>query len=162
MWYVLKDEDHPDAPKMIKKGWIIGIILTVIDFAWIPFMLIPFMLIPFAFMGADQQMQEQMHQQTEIRLIPQDEIPVGKCPGPRILVDGICVLPVSQVIPDLPGIITESTQTTQSCDPHYPTVCIPTYPPDLDCGEISFKRFDVLQPDPHRFDGDKDGIGCES
>ncbi len=24
---------------------------------------------------------------------PQDEIPVGKCPGPRILVDGICVLP---------------------------------------------------------------------
>jgi len=24
---------------------------------------------------------------------PQDEIPVWKCPGPRILVDGICVLP---------------------------------------------------------------------
>ncbi len=24
------------------------------------------------------------------------------------------------------------------------------------------KRFTVLQPDPHRFDGDKDGIGCES
>jgi len=54
-------------------------------------------------------------------------------------------------------------QTTQtSCDPHYPTVCIPTYPPDLDCGEISYKRFQVLQPDPHGFDGDKDGIGCES
>ena len=49
-----------------------------------------------------------------------------------------------------------------NCDPSYPTVCIPPYPPDLDCGEISYKRFKVLQPDPHGFDRDKDGIGCES
>ncbi len=49
-----------------------------------------------------------------------------------------------------------------NCDPSYPDVCIPVYPPDLDCGEISFKNFKVLQPDPHGFDGDKDGIGCES
>ena len=49
-----------------------------------------------------------------------------------------------------------------SCDPSYPTVCIPPYPPDLDCGEIEFRNFKVLPPDPHRFDGDKDGIGCES
>ena len=41
MWYVLKDEDHPDSPKMVKKGWVIGIVLTVISFAWIPLMLIP-------------------------------------------------------------------------------------------------------------------------
>ena len=53
---------------------------------------------------------------------------------------------------------------TQSngCDPSYPDFCIPSPPPDLDCGDISQKRFTVLQPDPHRFDGDKDGIGCES
>ncbi len=31
MWYVLKDEDHPDSPKMVKKGWIIGIVLTLIS-----------------------------------------------------------------------------------------------------------------------------------
>lgn len=49
-----------------------------------------------------------------------------------------------------------------NCDPHYPTVCIPRYPPDLNCGDIPFKRFQVLQPDPHGFDRDKDGIGCES
>ena len=49
-----------------------------------------------------------------------------------------------------------------SCDPSYPDVCIPVYPPDLDCGEISYKNFKVLQPDPHGFDGDQDGIGCES
>ena len=56
-----------------------------------------------------------------------------------------------------------STGTNEnSCDPSYPTVCIPSPPPDLDCGEIEFRNFTVLQPDPHRFDGDKDGIGCES
>jgi micrococcal nuclease len=49
----------------------------------------------------------------------------------------------------------------ENCDPSYPDVCIPPYPPDLDCGEIQFKRFRVLPPDPHGFDGDYDGIGCE-
>jgi micrococcal nuclease len=48
------------------------------------------------------------------------------------------------------------------CDPSYPDVCIPSPPPDLDCGEIAERRFRVLPPDPHRFDGDHDGIGCES
>jgi endonuclease YncB( thermonuclease family) len=49
-----------------------------------------------------------------------------------------------------------------NCDPSYPTVCIPPYPPDLDCGQISFRRFDVIGSDPHGFDSDNDGIGCES
>ena len=39
-------------------------------------------------------------------------------------------------------------------------------PPDLDCGDISFRNFsvrhDVPNPDPHRFDGNKDGVGCET
>lgn len=48
-----------------------------------------------------------------------------------------------------------------NCDPAYPTVCIPPAPPDLDCRDIPFKRFVVRAPDPHRFDADKDGIGCE-
>ena len=48
------------------------------------------------------------------------------------------------------------------CDPSYPTVCIPPSPPDLDCPQISFRRFVVRAPDPHGFDGDNDGIGCES
>ena len=51
---------------------------------------------------------------------------------------------------------------TGNCDPAYPTVCIPPPPPDLDCGDVNQKRFTVLPPDPHRFDGDHDGIGCES
>ena len=48
------------------------------------------------------------------------------------------------------------------CDPSYPDVCIPPYPPDLDCGEIPQRRFRVVGSDPHGFDGDSDGIGCET
>ncbi len=50
----------------------------------------------------------------------------------------------------------------QNCDPSYPTLCIPPNSPDLDCPDMSVKRFPVLPPDPHRFDRDNDGIGCES
>lgn len=49
-----------------------------------------------------------------------------------------------------------------ACDASYPDVCIPPSPPDLDCGDVSARRFTVLSPDPHRFDGDFDGVGCES
>jgi len=55
-----------------------------------------------------------------------------------------------------------ATQGPGNCSPAYPTVCIPPPPPDLDCGDISYRRFTVLPPDPHNFDGDHDGVGCES
>jgi hypothetical protein len=50
-----------------------------------------------------------------------------------------------------------------NCHPAYPTVCIPPPPPDLDCGDIPYHNFPVDRRygDPHRFDGDQDGIGCE-
>lgn len=50
-----------------------------------------------------------------------------------------------------------------NCDPSYPDVCIPSPPPDLDCGDISYRNFRVVGDDPHGFDGnDNDGRGCES
>ncbi len=49
-----------------------------------------------------------------------------------------------------------------SCDPAYPTVCIPSPPPDLDCTDISYRNFRVRPADPHNFDADNDGIGCET
>lgn len=49
-----------------------------------------------------------------------------------------------------------------ACDLAYPDVCIPSPPPDLDCGDIPHRRFRVLPPDPHHFDGNRDGVGCES
>jgi hypothetical protein len=49
-----------------------------------------------------------------------------------------------------------------NCDPAYPTVCIPPPPPDLDCSEIPYRNFKVLPPDPHNFDGNGNGVGCET
>lgn len=49
-----------------------------------------------------------------------------------------------------------------TCDPSYPSVCIPSPPPDLDCGEIPYTNFTVIGNDPHNFDGDNDGVGCET
>ena len=64
--------------------------------------------------------------------------------------------------PTVPAKQPTSAPPTGNCHPSYPTVCIPPSPPDLDCGDIPFRRFKVLPPDPHRFDGDGDGVGCES
>lgn len=50
----------------------------------------------------------------------------------------------------------------QDCHPSYPEVCIPPAPPDLDCGQIGDRRFAVIGEDPHGFDGNHDGVGCES
>jgi micrococcal nuclease len=47
------------------------------------------------------------------------------------------------------------------CDPSYPDVCIPPPPPDLDCADIPYRNFRVVGSDPHHFDGNHDGIGCE-
>jgi len=60
-----------------------------------------------------------------------------------------------------PYIVLSNGEGSGNCHPSYPTVCIPPPPPDLDCGDISYRSFQVLSPDPHRFDGDDDGIGCE-
>ena len=51
------------------------------------------------------------------------------------------------------------------CDPAYPDVCIPPVSKggDLDCDDIpQFASFRVLPPDPHGFDREGDGIGCEA
>jgi hypothetical protein len=49
-----------------------------------------------------------------------------------------------------------------SCHPSYPDDCIPSAPPVLTCDDISARNFQVVGSDPHGFDGDNDGIGCES
>ncbi len=52
----------------------------------------------------------------------------------------------------------------KSCEPSYPSICIPPKSEvgDLDCADISARRFRVAGLDPHGFDRDRDGIGCES
>jgi PKD repeat protein len=49
------------------------------------------------------------------------------------------------------------------CDPSYPDVCISSPPPNLNCDDVGVpENFEVSPPDPHGFDADNDGIGCES
>ena len=62
---------------------------------------------------------------------------------------------------------TVGTTTAQpNCAASYPDFCIPPPPPDLDCPDISRHNFRVLwnvpNSDPHGFDADRDGIGCET
>lgn len=49
-----------------------------------------------------------------------------------------------------------------NCDPSYPDFCIPPPPPDLDCADVNGSNFTVVGSDPHGFDGDNDGVGCET
>ncbi len=72
------------------------------------------------------------------------------------------VAPAPTAVPVAPPEPTAASEPAGNCDPSYPDVCIPPPPPDLDCGDIPYRNFRVLPPDPHRFDRDKDGIGCET
>lgn len=71
---------------------------------------------------------------------------------------------------DLAGTGTTSALPTRAdppaagCDPAYPDFCIASVGEagDLNCGDVDGRRFVVLAPDPHGFDGDNDGVGCES
>lgn len=62
----------------------------------------------------------------------------------------------------LPLFSSIKIQAQLGCDSSYPDVCIPPYPPDLNCPDISDDNFRVVSPDPHEFDRERDGIGCES
>ena len=51
-----------------------------------------------------------------------------------------------------------------NCDPNYAGGCVPPPPPDLDCADIramGIAPVRVVGSDPHRLDGDHDGLGCE-
>lgn len=63
--------------------------------------------------------------------------------------------------PSQPSTPVRTAPEENNCDPSYPTLCILPHSPDLDCGDIPDKNFEVLPPDPHGFDGNNDGIGCE-
>ena len=52
--------------------------------------------------------------------------------------------------------------TDENCDSSYPDVCIAPPPPDLNCGDVPYKNIKVVGGDPHGFDRDADGVGCES
>jgi polyhydroxyalkanoate synthesis regulator phasin len=53
------------------------------------------------------------------------------------------------------------SNSLEGCDSSYPEICITTYSSKLICADIPFRNFKVILPDPHGFDSDADGIGCE-
>jgi len=48
-----------------------------------------------------------------------------------------------------------------ACDPNYSGYCVPVVSYDLDCPDIGHRVY-VIGVDIHGFDGDGDGVGCES
>jgi micrococcal nuclease len=54
-----------------------------------------------------------------------------------------------------------STGGPTGCEPAYLPLCVPAGSIDLDCADIAERDFPVRSPDPHRFDHDGDGRGCE-
>src|SRR5215213_2003977 len=56
----------------------------------------------------------------------------------------------------------EEEEGDAACSSSYPDFCIPPPPPGLNCDDVDGTNFRVLSPDPHGFDGDNDGIGCEA
>lgn len=85
------------------------------------------------------------------------DLPVASAPPPPVQ----AVAPAQPAAPAAPAqAVAPSAQA--DCDPNYSGACIPNVGYDLDCGEIPFKNFRVVGYDHHRFDGDKDGIACES
>ncbi|MEB3210017.1 MAG: hypothetical protein VKL39_01625 [Leptolyngbyaceae bacterium] len=57
--------------------------------------------------------------------------------------------------------VSGNAATEPTCDPSYPDFCLRVNIEDLDCADVPYRRFRVLSPDPHNFDGDSDGVGCE-
>lgn len=56
-----------------------------------------------------------------------------------------------------------SANDSSNCDfTSYPDFCIPIPPPNLNCDDVDGTDFTVFPPDPHGFDRDKDGEGCET
>ena len=49
------------------------------------------------------------------------------------------------------------------CNPAYPTLCLPRAAAgvNVDCANLTARRFVVLRPDPFYLDADRDVIGCE-
>jgi endonuclease YncB( thermonuclease family) len=62
------------------------------------------------------------------------------------------------------GPPTQTPAPSGKCDPNYAGGCVPPPPPDLDCSDIramGIAPVRVVGSDPHRLDGDNDGLGCE-
>lgn len=61
--------------------------------------------------------------------------------------------------PKPPSPPPEEPASAGNCEAGYEP-CVPLYPPDLDCADVNGPIY-VTGSDPHGFDGEGDGVGCE-
>jgi micrococcal nuclease len=58
--------------------------------------------------------------------------------------------------------LTSPADAGGDCDPNYAGACVPVSASDLDCADVGAKNFQVIGTDRHRFDGNHDGVACQS
>jgi endonuclease YncB( thermonuclease family) len=98
-----------------------------------------------------------------VPVVPPTATPVVNQPAATPIVPTATPQSVAPTLTPLPAPTATTAPVQGNCDPSYPDVCIPPAPPDLNCGDVpQYSNFRVLPPDPHRFDGNKDGRGCEN
>ena len=68
--------------------------------------------------------------------------------------------PLSQPARAPQPLVHQGNNSGGNCDPGYDP-CVPPYPPDLNCSDVD-GPIRVTGDDPHGFDADGDGIGCDS
>jgi micrococcal nuclease len=88
------------------------------------------------------------------------EAVIPECRGvdPRVEAESVSVQPVVQE-PAQEAASQPEPEPQGNCHPSY-TPCVPPAPPDLDCDDVN-GPIQVHGDDPHRFDRDGDGVGCE-
>ena len=72
--------------------------------------------------------------------------------------------PSTEPTPDVspaPSAAPSPAPVAGGCDPNYTGYCVPIVSYDLDCKDIRHRVY-VVGVDIHHFDGDGDGVGCES
>ena len=77
---------------------------------------------------------------------------------------GTVLDPYRAIDTGISGPPTKTPPPNGKCDPNYAGGCVPPYPPDLDCSDLRALGLAPVRStgsDPHRLDGDADGIGCE-
>lgn len=81
-----------------------------------------------------------------------------------------CATPSQPMQPTVTRTVTETPvpdaaqpapRMAPNCDPNYAGGCVPAVAYDLDCADIGF-MVEVVGSDPHGFDRDLNGLGCES
>jgi|GEM_PF-3013574 len=98
--------------------------------------------------------QEQQALHTGLTICVEQQLPAVPEAAPLQIIDFSTTAPIPHAA--APPAITPGT-----CDARYQNTCIPISAGDLDCADITARDFDAAGSDPHNFDGNNNGQGCE-